>query len=97
MTVVLKPGQTTLAQLEQIWRSGDIVRLHPEARPQLRKLPNLLRRRRLEPMPFMALIRGLGSLQMLKLRPKIQPHYNVTSLCLTAAASVMRSTLRRHV
>ena len=42
MTVVLKPGQATLAQLEQIWRSGDIVRLHPEARPQVEKAAQLV-------------------------------------------------------
>jgi len=32
MSIVLKPGQATLAQLEDIWRSGEAAKLHETAR-----------------------------------------------------------------
>ncbi len=35
MTLTLTPGQTTLAQLEQLWRKGAAARLDPNARPAI--------------------------------------------------------------
>ena len=44
MTVELKPGQTTLPQLEHIWRSGEAAILHADARPQIEKAAELVAR-----------------------------------------------------
>lgn len=35
MTVIFTPGETTLIQLENIWRSGEAVTLHDDARSQV--------------------------------------------------------------
>ena len=42
MTIILDPGQATLAQLERIWRSGEAAELHTDARPQIEKAAELV-------------------------------------------------------
>lgn len=42
MTVELIPGQSTLAQLENIWRSGEAATLHADARPAVEKAAELV-------------------------------------------------------
>ncbi|MEQ8357073.1 MAG: histidine ammonia-lyase [Kiloniellaceae bacterium] len=44
MTITLTPGQTTLATLEDIWRSGAAVRLHDDARHGIEAAAALVRK-----------------------------------------------------
>ncbi len=42
MGVELTPGQTTLAQLEQIWRSQEAVKLNADSRPQIERAAEMV-------------------------------------------------------
>ena len=42
MTIDLIPGQATLSQLEHLWRSGEAVRLHESARPQIERAAEMV-------------------------------------------------------
>jgi histidine ammonia-lyase len=70
VTFELKPGQATLAQLERIWRSGEAVSLHADARPQIEKAAQLVAKAAAGTEAVYGVNTGFGKLASVKIAAK---------------------------
>lgn len=70
MTVELLPGQAKLAQLEHIWRSGEAVKLHESARPQVERAAEMVAEAAAGSDAVYGVNTGFGKLASVKIAPK---------------------------
>jgi len=70
MTVELVPGQATLAQLEYIWRSGEAVKLHDDARPQVQRAAEMVAKAAAADEAVYGVNTGFGKLASVKIAAK---------------------------
>lgn len=70
MTVILTPGETTLEQLEHIWRSGEAVSLHEDARPQIEHAAEIVAQAAAGDEAVYGVNTGFGKLASVKIASK---------------------------
>ncbi|KJS21124.1 MAG: histidine ammonia-lyase, partial [Hoeflea sp. BRH_c9] len=69
MTLTLFPGQATLAELEQIWRTGAAVRLDDSALPGIEAAADLVRQAAAGDAAVYGVNTGFGKLASVRIKP----------------------------
>lgn len=70
MSIVLKPGSTSVSQLEEIWRKSVAVSLDPTARPAIEKAAELVARAASGNTAIYGVNTGFGKLASMKIAPE---------------------------
>ncbi len=70
MSVILKPGEATLAQLENIWRNNSAVSLHESAREPIKLAAGLVEEAAINEEAVYGINTGFGKLATVKIPPE---------------------------
>jgi histidine ammonia-lyase len=70
MTQILRPGTTTLAELESLWRTNDPVQLDPSARPGVEASARVVAKAARNDMPVYGINTGFGKLAAVRIAPE---------------------------
>ncbi len=85
MTIELRPGEATLPQLEHIWRSGEAVKLHDDARPKIEEAAQLVAKAVAGNEAVYGVNTGFGKLASVKIEPcdtaKLQRNLILSHCC----------------